>query len=213
MPVTDASPPPAPVVRIVDDQIAVREAVADLLASVGLTTRSFASAAAFLDGDDMSLPGCIVLDVRMPDLSGFDLLAMLTTRERALPVVFVTGHGDIAMAVRAMKAGAVDFLAKPFDDQALIDAVNAANRLDLERRRKAAPATDARNKLALLTESERTVLELVVQGQRNKQIAALLSVSDVTIKVRRARIILKLGVTSTAELIRFHACANLLQIL
>lgn len=191
-----------PLVRIVDDQFSVREAVADLLASVGLAARGYASVAEFRQADNPSRPGCIVLDVRMPGSSGFDLLSSMTTEEQTLPVVFVTGHGDIAMAVRAMKAGAVDFLAKPFNDQQLIDAVNAAIRQNATRRKAARTAADAARRLASLSEGEADVLRLTVEGLRIKQIADRLAISEITVKTRRARMMQKLNVTTFVELLR-----------
>ena len=191
-----------PLVSIVDDQFSVREAVADLLASVGLAARGYASVAEFRQADNPSRPGCIVLDVRMPGSSGFDLLSSMTTEEQTLPVVFVTGHGDIAMAVRAMKAGAVDFLAKPFNDQQLIDAVNAAIRQNATRRKAARTAADAARRLASLSEGEADVLRLTVEGLRIKQIADRLAISEITVKTRRARMMQKLNVTTFVELLR-----------
>ncbi|MGJ3647756.1 response regulator transcription factor [Sphingomonas sp. GlSt437] len=191
-----------PLVRIIDDQPAVREAIADLLASMGMATRSYALAREFLHDDDQSAPGCVVLDVRMPEMGGFELVDALDDQPIELPVVFVTGHGDIPMAVRAMKAGAVDFLSKPFDDQRLIDAVNAANRIDAARRAKIAPTLEARERLKLLSDGERSVLDLIVCGLRNKQIAAELGISEITVKVRRGRLMDKLAVNSTVGLVR-----------
>ncbi|WP_343525494.1 response regulator [Sphingomonas sp.] len=192
----------APLVRIVDDQLPVREAVADLLASVGLAARGYASVAAFRQEDDPARPGCIVLDVRMPGSSGFDLLATMTAEGEGLPVVFVTGHGDIPMAVRAIKAGAVDFLAKPFNDQQLIDAVNAAIREDGVRRTTRNIAADAARRLSTLSEGEYEVLRLTVEGLRVKQIASRLTISEITVKTRRARLMQKLEATTLLDLLR-----------
>jgi len=192
----------------VDDQFSVREAVADLLASVGLATRGYASVAEFRERDEPARPGCLVLDVRMPGSSGFDLLATMTAEGNGLPVVFVTGHGDIAMAVRAMKAGAVDFIAKPFNDQHLIDAVNAAIREDGVRRRAVRAADDAARRLSSLSEGEYEVLRLTVEGLRIKQIADRLSISEITVKTRRARMMQKLGVTSLLDLLKIHTLGS-----
>ncbi|WP_294333363.1 response regulator [uncultured Sphingomonas sp.] len=193
-----------PLVRIVDDQFSVREAVVDLFASVGLAARGYASVAEFRQVDDPTRPGCIVLDVRMPGSSGFDLLATMTAEEQTLPVVFVTGHGDIAMAVRAMKAGAVDFLPKPFNDQQLIDAVNAAIRQNATRRAEARTTADAARRLASLSEGEADVLRLTVEGLRIKQIADRLDISEITVKTRRARVMQKLEVGSLIDLLRLY---------
>ncbi|WP_322965899.1 response regulator transcription factor [Sphingomonas fuzhouensis] len=201
-------PDDTPLVRIVDDQLSVREAVADLLASVGLAARGYASAAEFQQQDDPARPGCMVLDVRMPGSSGFDLLATMTAQNAALPVIFVTGHGDIAMAVRAMKAGAVDFLAKPFNDQQLIDAVNAAIREDTARRKTRAIAADAARRLSTLSEGEYEVMRLTIEGLRVKQIADRLNISEITVKTRRARMMQKLETTTLIELFRMTLVAN-----
>lgn len=192
----------APLVRIVDDQSSVREAVADLLASVGLAARGYASVAEFRQDDDPARPGCLVLDVRMPGSSGFDLLAAMTAQGDVLPVIFVTGHGDVAMAVRAMKAGAVDFLAKPFNDQQLIDAVNAAIRENTARRKMRDIAADATRRLSTLSEGEYDVMRLTIEGLRIKQIACRLGISEITVKTRRARLMQKLEVTTLPELFR-----------
>ncbi|WP_294201634.1 response regulator [uncultured Sphingomonas sp.] len=198
----------SPLVRIVDDQFSVREAVVDLFASVGLAARGYASVAEFRQVDDLTRPGCIVLDVRMPGSSGFDLLATMTAEEQTLPVVFVTGHGDIAMAVRAMKAGAVDFLPKPFNDQHLIDAVNAAIRQDGVRRRADRAVADAARRLASLSDGEWDVMRLTVEGLRIKQIADRLTISEITVKTRRARMMQKLGTTSLLELLQIHSLGS-----
>lgn len=197
-----------PLVRIVDDQLAVREAIADLLASVGLATGGHASVAEFLERDDPARPGCLVLDVRMPGSSGFDLLVTMTAKGNALPVVFVTGHGDIAMAVRAMKAGAVDFLAKPFNDQQLIDAVNAAIREDGVRRRASRTVADAARRLNSLSEGEAEVMRMTVEGLRIKQIADRLTISEITVKTRRARMMQKLSVSSLLELVNIYTLGS-----
>lgn len=197
-----------PLVRIVDDQLSVREAVADLLASVGLATRGYASVTEFRERDDPTRPGCLVLDVRMPGSSGFDLLATMTAEGNGLPVVFVSGHGDIAMAVRAMKAGAVDFIAKPFNDQHLIDAVNAAIRQDGVRRRADRAIADAARRLASLSDGEGDVMRLTVEGLRVKQIADRLTISEITVKTRRARMMQKLGTTSLLELLQIHSLGS-----
>ena len=191
-----------PLIRIVDDQPTLRESVADLLASVGLRSRGYESAAAFLKEDEGLVPGCILLDVRMPGMGGFELLAALTDRDVQLPVVFVTAHGDIGMAVRALKAGAVDFLVKPFNDQRLIDAVNDANRIDAARRKERRPAIAARKRFALLSEGERDGLNLTLQGWRVKQIADELKISEITVKVRKARLLQKLEVDNLPSLVR-----------
>jgi FixJ family two-component response regulator len=192
-----------PVVRIVDDQASVRDAIGDLLASVGIATVAYPSAQAFLDEDSHEHPGCLVLDVRMPGLGGMDLQTELNRRAIPLPIIFVTGHGDIPMSVRAMKAGAVDFLTKPFDDQALIDAVNAACQRDATERQTRLREADAKARFDALNRGERDVVALTAEGLKIREIAERLGVSEITVKVRRARAMEKLDVSSLPELIRY----------
>jgi len=189
-----------PIAVLVDDDQAVREALGDLLNSVGVDTISFSSSSEFLTADLPDRPGCLVLDVRMPGLSGLDLQRHLAERDITKPIVFLTGHGDIAMSVQAMKAGAIDFLTKPVRDQSFLDAVSRAIASDLSRR---ATAEETRKSVELyecLTPRERQVLRFVVKGLLNKQIAYELEISEVTVKLHRSSMMRKMGATSTAQL-------------
>ncbi|WP_337848256.1 response regulator [Sphingomonas sp.] len=197
----------SPVVRIIDDDASVRAAVEDLLASVGLEARSFASIREFLDGDASEAPGCLVLDVRMPGQSGLDFQRQMAALGIGLPVIFITGHGDVAMSVRAMKEGAIEFLMKPFDDQALLDAIQSGIGRDRVRRAFEAEIMTLRARYEELTPGERAVMESVVKGLLNKQIAGLLGVSEITVKVRRRQVMLKMGATSLPQLVRIYDMA------
>jgi FixJ family two-component response regulator len=200
---------PAPTVFVVDDDDRVRRAVRRLLESVGLAVRTFASVAEFLEEYQPSSPGCIVLDVRMPGLSGLDLQAMLLERRISIPVIFVTGHGTIPMSVRAMKAGAVDFIEKPFDDQALLEAIRTALERDERQRASESERAEVLRRLALLTPREREVFERVIAGRLNKQIAADLGTSEQTIKIHRGRVMAKMGADSVAQLVTMAQAAGL----
>lgn len=194
-----------PMVFVVDDSPSVRRALARLLQSVGLKVEVFSSARQFLDHDLPATASCVVLDVRMPRMSGLDLQKEMAARELAIPIVFITGHGDIDMAVQAMKDGAVDFLPKPFNDQDLIDAINRA--LD---RHQALPAEQAevamiQARVNRLTPREHQVMELVITGMLNKQIAAELGTVEKTIKVHRGRVMEKTECESVAELVKLAA--------
>lgn len=189
-------------VHLVDDDASVRAAVEDLLASVGLDTRSYVSAADFLERARLDTPGCLVLDVRMPGMNGLDLQQELQRRGLALPIVFITGHGDIPMSVRAMKQGALEFLTKPFRDQDLLDAIDQALRKAQEAHAQRRQLQDLQSRLDTLNDGERAVLARVVTGLLNKQIAAQLGVSEITVKVRRAALMRKLQAGSLAELVK-----------
>lgn len=189
-------------VHLVDDDASVRAAVEDLLASVGLDTRSYASAADFLERARLEAPGCLVLDVRMPGMNGLDLQQELQRRGLALPIIFITGHGDIPMSVRAMKQGALEFLTKPFRDQDLLDAIDQALRKAQEAHAQRRQLQDLQSRLDTLNDGERAVLARVVTGLLNKQIAAQLGVSEITVKVRRAALMRKLQAGSLAELVK-----------
>lgn len=189
-------------VYVVDDDAGVRRMIDRMVRSVGLRAESYASVQEFLDLYDPRQAGCLVLDVRMPGLSGLDLQERLAAAEVPLPIIFITGHGDIAMGVRAMKRGAVDFIEKPFQDQVLLDAIHTALARATAWRRAAAAREDARQRLAALTPRERQVLALVVAGQPNKQIAARLGTAEQTIKMHRSRLMRKLGVDSVPALVR-----------
>ncbi len=191
-----------PVVYVVDDDASVRAALEDLLASVGLCARSFASPRDFLAQEPADAPGCLVLDVRMPGQSGMDFHRQMLELGIALPVVFITGHGDIAMGVEAMKNGAIEFLTKPFRDQSLLDAIQHGIQKDRARREQAAQATALRARWDALNAGEQDVVRLVVQGLLNKQIAARLDVSEITVKVRRGHAMRKMQAPSLAELVR-----------
>lgn len=195
-----------PIVIVIDDDNDVREAVADLLRSIGLRTKLFGSVRDFLQWRRPDVPSCLVLDVRLPGLSGLDLQSELNRADIQLPVVFMTGHGDIPMTVRAMKGGAVDFLAKPFRDQDMIDAVQAGLDRDKARRQSAGDASQLKSAYDSLTPREHEIMALVVDGLMNKQIAGRIGVSEVTVKFHRSNVMRKMGAKSVAELVRMtHA--------
>jgi FixJ family two-component response regulator len=191
-------------VYVVDDDRSVRKGLARLLRSAGYTVETFSSAAEFLARERREGVGCLVLDVRMPGLDGMELQAELVARGFDLPIVFLTGHGDIPMSVQAMKQGAVDFLTKPVDDEALLDAVRQALRQCESRRAERREAEAVRARLRLLTSRELEVLRCVITGARNKRIAAHLGISEQTVKIHRGRVMKKLGLTTAAELL--EAC-------
>ncbi|CAH2398594.1 response regulator transcription factor [Mesorhizobium ventifaucium] len=191
----------SPVAIVIDDDAAVRDALEELLNSVGIDTISFSSGQEVLDATLPDRPSCLVLDVRMPGLSGLDLQNLLASKGIRTPIVFLTGHGDIAMSVEAMKAGAVDFLTKPVRDQTFLDAVSTAIATDVARR---AASTASRNSVALyetLTPREREVLKLVVSGAMNKQIASDLGISEITVKLHRSNMMKKMNARSISHLI------------
>jgi len=190
------------VVFVVDDDPSMRRSLEDLLRSVSLDVRSFSSAQEFMQAERSDAPGCIVLDVRLPGMSGLTFQEELPKAGVALPVIFITGHGDVPMTVRAMKAGAVEFLTKPFDDQMLLDAIHAAVDRDRARRRDAASLAALKALYDELTARERQVMKLVVTGRVNKQIAAELGLSLVTVKVHRGQVMRKMLAKSVAELVR-----------
>jgi len=193
---------PAPLVHLVDDDASVRAALEDLLASVGLNVRGFASVAEFLAEPLPDAPGCLVLDVRMPGQSGMEFHRQMRELGIHLPVIFITGHGDIAMGVAAMKQGAIEFLTKPFRDQELLDAIWNGIELDRQRRAQRSALAELRARWDSLNPGEQSVARLVVQGLLNKQIAAELDLSEITIKVRRGHVMRKMQVKSLAELVR-----------
>ena len=190
------------VVFVVDDDPAIRDALTSLLRSVGLTVETFGSAQDFLNRPPPDGPGCLVLDVRLPGLSGLDLQRALATTQMTLPIIFLTGYGDIPMTVRAMKAGAVDFLPKPFHDQELLDAIQQALERDRVGRHQRAELAGLRQRYDTLTPRERAVLQRVVAGLLNKQIAADLGTSESTIKMHRGQVMRKMRATSVVELAR-----------
>jgi FixJ family two-component response regulator len=191
-----------PVVFVVDDDDSMRTALARLFYSIQLRVEVFASAQEFLRGERPDAPSCLVLDVRLPGVSGLDFQAELAKADIRIPIVFITGHGDIPMSVRAMKAGAVDFLAKPFRDQDLLDAVAAAIQRDQERREREQAIADLRTRFQLLTPREREIMTLVASGLMSKQIAAKIQLSEITVKVHRSHLMKKMGARTVAELVR-----------
>jgi two-component system response regulator FixJ len=203
--------PPEPTVFVVDDDQPMRDSLRFLLESVGLRVETHANAADFLRDYDPTRPGCLVLDVRMPGMSGLDLQAELARRGAELPTIVVTAHAEIAMAVRAVKAGAIDFIEKPFSDQLLLDRVRQALEIDRQDREIRARREDARRRLATLTAREREVLGLVVAGKANKEIAASLGLSPKTVEVHRAHVMTKMEAESLAELIRIAILADALR--
>ncbi len=190
-----------PIVFVVDDDASVCKALDRLIRSVGLRAETFTSARDFLHREHYDGPGCLVLDVRMPGLSGLDLQRELAKAGHEIPIVFITGHGDIPMSVKAMKAGAVDFLPKPFSDQDLLDAIHAAIEKNTRARQEHAEKEVIQRRIDRLTPREGEVFRLVIAGMLNKQIASELGASEKTIKVHRARVMQKMEVQSVAELV------------
>jgi two-component system, LuxR family, response regulator FixJ len=195
-------PPPAPTVFVVDDNEGLRNALRILLKSVGLASRTMASAKEFLDTYQSNEPGCLVLDVRMPGMSGIELQEQLNLRGAVIPVIFITGHGDVPMAVEAMQQGAFDFLQKPFRDQDLIDRIQRALERDKHNRAALAQHTKIHERLEALTPREREVMALMVRGLANKVIAADLGISQRTVEIHRSRVMDKSGAASLAQLVR-----------
>jgi FixJ family two-component response regulator len=193
---------PASVVLVVDDDAAVREALSGLIRSIGLDVILFSSAAEFLSFQRPDAPSCLVLDVRLPGLSGLELQRDLRNAGEYLPVIFITGHGDIPMSVRAMKAGAVEFLPKPFREQELLDAISVALARDSKARNQRADIENTRKGMNRLTLRERQVMDGLLGGLLNKQVAARLGISDVTVKLHRRHLLEKMAVSSLVELAR-----------
>jgi FixJ family two-component response regulator len=197
-----AEPTTEPVVFIVDDDLSVRRSLTNLFRSVGLEAAAFGSAPEMLQSKLPDVASCLVLDVRLPGLSGLDLQAELTKANIHIPIIFITGHGDIPMTVRAMKSGAADFLTKPFRDQELLDAVVAAIERDRKRREVEKTVANLQSLFEGLSPRERDVLGLVADGLMNKQIAAELGLAEITVKIYRGHVMKKMGARSLAELIR-----------
>jgi two-component system, LuxR family, response regulator FixJ len=191
-----------PTVFIVDDDQAVARSLRWLIETVRLGVETFASAQAFLDDYDLSKPGCLVLDVRMPGISGLELQERLAARRINVPIIFITGHGDVQMAVRALQAGAFDFVEKPFNDQDLLDRIQKALAFDAERRGKEAQRAQLQALFASLTPREREVLALVVEGMSNKAIANTLGLSAKTVEVHRAKVMEKMHARSISDLVK-----------
>ena len=191
-----------PVVMVVDDDTGVRNAMRSLLKSVGLNSQLHSSAQEFLATYDPLQPGCLVLDIRMPGMSGLELQQELNVRGATIPVIFMTGHGDVPMAVEAMQHGAFDFLQKPFRDQELLDRVQRALIRDTENRARLRHTDRIRERLASLSPREREVLDLVTQGKANKMVAGDLGVSQRTVEIHRAHVMQKMEAGSLAELVR-----------
>ena len=188
-------------VYIVDDDPTVLDATKMLVESMGFRAKTFTSATDFLDKFEPGWRGCLVLDVRMPSMSGIDLQSELNHRKCNLPIIFITGHGDVPLAVRAMQAGAIDFLEKPYNDQRLLDNINKAFEMEQANHARHAELGDIRAKLATLTPREHEVLQRVVSGQANKVIAAELSLSERTVEIHRSRMMNKMSCRSVAELV------------
>ena len=190
------------IVELVDDDPAVREAISFLLETVGIECRCFESADAFLAGHDPNATACIVLDIRMPGMSGLELQEELERRQWGAPIIFITGHGEIAMAVRAMRNGAFDFIQKPFKDQELLDSINSALVIARSQRQSLRDVVELREAFETLSPREREVMALVTEGKPNKVIAYDLGVSQRTVEIHRARVMQKMGARNLAELVR-----------
>lgn len=198
-------------VFVIDDDSSVREALVDLLGSVGLDAQAFASPRAFMSARRPDRPSCLVLDIRMPGANGLDFQRELIGLNILIPLIFISGHADIQMSVRAMKDGAIEFLTKPFRDQDLLDAINEGLNRDAARRREAEAISDLRARFDALDDRDQAIMAQVVQGHLNKQIAATFGLSEITIKVRRARIMRRMNARSLSDLVRMTERLRLYQ--
>jgi FixJ family two-component response regulator len=190
------------IVHVVDDDASLRDALEGLFESVGLDTRTYGTAHEFLDANRADKPGCIVIDIRLPDMNGLEFQARLAQVGVGLPVVMMTGYGDIPMSVRAMKRGAVDFLAKPFHDQDMLDAVTSAIERDHQRRKEAENLSRMRHRFETLSPREREVMLLVTSGKMNKQVAGDLGISEITVKIHRGAAMRKMEARTLTDLVR-----------
>jgi FixJ family two-component response regulator len=192
-------------VYVVEDDASMGNAIKNLLRSVGLEPQLFVTAQEFLDAKRPDLPSCLILDVRLPGLSGLDLQRELSAANIRIPIIFITAHGDIPMSVRAMKAGAVEFLTKPFRDQDLLDAIQASLAQDRVQRQKDSDVADLQKRFQSLTARERELLPLLISGRSNKEISAEIGTSEITVKVHRGNLMRKMQATSFADLVRMAA--------
>lgn len=190
------------IVFIVDDDALVRDALSRLFRSVGLHVELFSSAQDLLQATLPAVPSCVVLDIRLPGLSGLDLQAEMAKEQMEIPIIFITGHGDVPMSVKAMKAGAVDFLTKPFRDQDILDAVFAALERDRARRTKQESVASMQSRFELLSAREREVMAMVTDGLMNKQIAEKMGIAEITVKIHRGNVMRKMNARSLADLVR-----------